>query len=88
MKLGFLTAAFPDLTLGEVASWAASEVNAHLLKVVDAAQALGVRVVGTFAGNDQTKRRPTTWSLSASSGRPSLRTQRSAASRSLSRTAR
>jgi hypothetical protein len=124
MKLGFLTAAFPDLTLGEVASWrrrkasrrsrsrvgplpAASadvtrasltstwtlstrtrctncsvgtdsrsrrsrttrinlhpdaahreEVNAHLLKVVDAAQALGVGVVGTFAGNDQTKSPP------------------------------
>jgi sugar phosphate isomerase/epimerase len=124
MKLGFLTAAFPDLTLGEVASWAASEgfetleiacwpaaggerrryagvthidvdsfdpdavnellggqgleisalayypnnlhpdaahreeVNAHLLKVVDAAQALGVGVVGTFAGSDQTKSPP------------------------------
>ncbi|TMF79703.1 MAG: sugar phosphate isomerase/epimerase [Chloroflexi bacterium] len=124
MKLGFLTAAFPDLTLDEVASWAASqgfetleiacwptaggerrryagvthidvdsldpdavrellaghgleisalayypnnldpdaarreEVNAHLLKVVDAAQRLEVGVVGTFAGNDQTKSPP------------------------------
>jgi sugar phosphate isomerase/epimerase len=124
MKLGFLTAAFPDLTLEQVAGWAASEgfetlevacwpaaggerrryagvthidvdsfdpgavhellgghgleisalayypnnlhpdaahreeVNAHLLKVVDAAQALGVGVVGTFAGNDQTKSPP------------------------------
>jgi sugar phosphate isomerase/epimerase len=124
MKLGFLTAAFPDLTLEQVASWAASEgfetleiacwpatggerrryagvthidvdsleptavhellgehglgisalayypnnlhpdaahreeVNAHLLKVVDAAKALGVSVVGTFVGNDQTKSPP------------------------------
>ena len=119
MKLGFLTAALPDLTLGEVAEWAAAEgfeslevacwpggggerrryagvthidvdsfdagevrelldrhgleisslayypnnlhpddahraeVNAHLLKVVDAAAQLGVEVVGTFVGNDK-----------------------------------
>jgi sugar phosphate isomerase/epimerase len=121
MKLGLLTAAFPDLTLEQVAAWAASEgfqtleiacwpasggerrryagvthinvdsldadgvlellgrhgleisalayypnnlhpeaahreqVNAHLLKVVDAAHALGVGIVGTFAGNDPSK---------------------------------
>src|SRR5690242_8471429 len=30
-----------------------AEVNAHLLKVVDAAAALGVEVVGTFVGNDK-----------------------------------
>jgi sugar phosphate isomerase/epimerase len=34
------------------------EVNRHLLKVVDAAQRLEVGVVGTFAGNDQTKSPP------------------------------
>jgi sugar phosphate isomerase/epimerase len=122
MKLGLLTAAFPDLTLEEVAAWAAGHgfetleiacwpssggdrrryagvthidvdafdpddvratldrhglsisalayypnnldpddeqrghVNAHLLKVVDAAQRLGVDIVGTFVGND--KHRP------------------------------
>jgi sugar phosphate isomerase/epimerase len=122
MKLGLLTAAFPDLTLEEVAAWAAEHgfetlevacwpssggerrryagvthidvdafdpddvratldghglsisalayypnnldpddeqrghVNAHLLKVVDAAQRLGVDIVGTFVGND--KHRP------------------------------
>jgi sugar phosphate isomerase/epimerase len=119
MKLGLLTAAFPDLTLEQVAAWAAGEgfetieiacwpsaggearryagvthldvdsfdadevralldghglgisslayypnnlhpdgahreeVNAHLRKVVDAAQRLGVEVVGTFVGNDK-----------------------------------
>src|SRR6187455_2004955 len=119
LKLGLLTAAFPDLTLDQVASWAAGEgfqaleiacwpagggerrryagvthidvdsfdpaavrevldrhgleisslayypnnlhpddehrreVNGHLLKVVDAAQKLGVEVVGTFVGNDK-----------------------------------
>jgi sugar phosphate isomerase/epimerase len=119
MTLGFLTAAFPDLSLEEVAAWAASEgfatlevacwpaaggerrryagvthldvesfapeqvhellgrhgleisslayypnnlhpddaqreqVNAHLLKVVDAAERLGVSTVGTFVGNDK-----------------------------------
>ena len=124
MKLGFLTAAFPDLSLDRVAAWAAEEgfealeiacwpaaggerrryggvthidvdaldpdavhellgrhgleisalayypnnlhpdaahreqVNAHLRKVVDAAQALGVDTVGTFVGNDQTKPDP------------------------------
>ena len=124
MKLGFLTAAFPDLSLAEVAEWAASEgfetleiacwpaaggerrryagvthvdvetfdpdevletlgrhgleisalayypnnlhpddahreqVNAHLLKVVDAAQRLGVRTVGTFVGNDKDRPYP------------------------------
>jgi sugar phosphate isomerase/epimerase len=124
MKLGFLTAAFPDLSLEEVAAWAASEgfetlevacwpsaggerrryagvthldvesfdpdqvhellgrhgleisslayypnnlhpddaereqVNAHLLKVVDAAERLGVRTVGTFAGNDKDRPYP------------------------------
>ena len=34
------------------------EVNSHLLKVVDAAQALGVRTVGTFAGNDKDRPYP------------------------------
>jgi len=124
VKLGFLTAAFPDLSLEEVAAWAASEgfetleiacwpaaggerrryagvshidvgsfdadavrellekheleisslayypnnlhadddereaANAHLLKVVDAAQALGVRTVGTFVGNDKDRAYP------------------------------
>ena len=119
MRLGLLTAAFPDMSLAELAEWAASEgfetlevacwpaaggerrryagvthldvesfepeevhellsrhgleisslayypnnldpddvqreqVNAHLLKVVDAAQRLGVRTVGTFVGNDK-----------------------------------
>lgn len=121
MKLGLLTAAFPDRTLDQVAAWAAANgfraleiacwpagaadrryagvchldvdaldpdgvhatldrhgleisalayypnnlhpddgvreaANAHLRKVVDAAQALGVDVVGTFVGND--KERP------------------------------
>jgi sugar phosphate isomerase/epimerase len=124
MKLGLLTAAFPDLTLDEVAAWAAAngfemlelacwpaaggerrryagvthvdveafdpdevratldghglgisalayypnnlhpddvhreEVNAHLLRVVDAAAALGVATVGTFAGNDKDRPLP------------------------------
>ena len=119
MKLGLLTAAFPDLTLDEVAGWAAGHgfetlevacwpssggerrryagvthidvesfdpddvratldrhglgvsalayypnnldpddeqrehVNAHLRKVIDAAQRLGVDTVGTFVGNDK-----------------------------------
>jgi sugar phosphate isomerase/epimerase len=119
VKLGLLTAAFPDLTLEEVARWASSEgfemlevacwpssggerrryagvshidvesldaevvggifesagleisalayypnnldpdpeareaANAHLRKVVDAAQALGVGIVGTFVGRDK-----------------------------------
>jgi sugar phosphate isomerase/epimerase len=122
VKLGLLTAAFPRLTLEQVAEWAAgagfealeiacwpaaggerrrysgvshldvdsfdpgavrellerhgleisslayypnnlhpddahrAEVNAHLLKVVDAAAALGVEVVGTFVGNDKDSR--------------------------------
>jgi sugar phosphate isomerase/epimerase len=124
MKLGLLTAAFADLSLDEVAAWAAAEgfnaleiacwpsaggerrryagvshidvesfdagsvrelldrhgleisslayypnnlsaddeqreaANAHLLKVVDAAQALGVRTVGTFVGNDKDRPYP------------------------------
>ncbi|TMK93058.1 MAG: sugar phosphate isomerase/epimerase, partial [Actinobacteria bacterium] len=124
MKLGLLTAAFPGLSLEEIAEWAASEgfetleiacwpaaggerrryagvthldvesfdpdqvhellgrhgleisslayypnnlhpndaereaVNAHLLKVVDAAQRLGVRTVGTFVGNDKDRPYP------------------------------
>jgi sugar phosphate isomerase/epimerase len=124
VKLGLLTAAFPDLTLEEVAAWAAAEgfealeiacwpaaggegrryagvthvdvdgfdpdavrelmhghgleisalayypnnlhpddahrkqVNAHLRKVVDAAAALGVGVVGTFVGNDKDRPLP------------------------------
>ena len=33
-------------------------VNAHLLKVVDAAQRLGVRTVGTFVGNDKDRPYP------------------------------
>jgi sugar phosphate isomerase/epimerase len=119
VKLGLLTAAFPDLTLEEVAGWASSEgfemlevacwpssgaerrryagvshidvesldaevvhgifksagleisalayypnnldpdpeareaANAHLRKVVDAAEALGVGIVGTFVGRDK-----------------------------------
>jgi sugar phosphate isomerase/epimerase len=124
MKLGLLTAAFPDLSLEEVAAWAGANgfetleiacwpadggeqrryagvshldvdaldadavqetlarhglaisalayypnnlhpddthreaVNAHLRKVVDAAAALGVGVVGTFVGNDRTRPLP------------------------------
>jgi sugar phosphate isomerase/epimerase len=119
IKLGLLTAAFPNLSLAEVAAWAAAEgfesleiacwpagggerrryagvthidvesfnpdevhetlgehgleisslayypnnlhpddgqreaVNAHLLKVVDAAQRLGVATVGTYVGNNK-----------------------------------
>jgi sugar phosphate isomerase/epimerase len=34
------------------------EVNAHLRKVIDAAQALGVGVVGTFVGNDKDRPLP------------------------------
>jgi sugar phosphate isomerase/epimerase len=124
VKLGLLTAAFPDLTLEEVAEWAAGEgfqaleiacwpagggerrryagvthidvdsfdpdavhetmsrhglaisslayypnnlhpddahreeVNGHLRKVIDAAQRLGVGIVGTFAGNDKDRPLP------------------------------
>jgi sugar phosphate isomerase/epimerase len=119
LKLGLLTAAFPDLSLGEVAEWAGAngfemlevacwpagggerrryagvthvdveafdpdevrgtlerhglaisalayypnnlhpddehreQVNAHLRRVIDAAQRLGVDTVGTFVGNDK-----------------------------------
>jgi sugar phosphate isomerase/epimerase len=119
VKLGFLTAAFPDLTLEQVAAWAAAErfesleiacwpaaggerrryagvshidvesfdpdavrglldghglsisslayypnnlhpddaqrqeANDHLRRVIDAAQRLGVGIVGTFVGNDK-----------------------------------
>jgi sugar phosphate isomerase/epimerase len=124
VKLGLLTAAFPDLTLEEVAEWAAGEgfqaleiacwpsgggerrryagvthidvesfdpdgvhdvldrhglvvsslayypnnlhpddahreeVNGHLRKVIDAAQRLGVGLVGTFVGNDKDRPLP------------------------------
>jgi sugar phosphate isomerase/epimerase len=124
VKLGLLTAAFPDLSLEEVAAWAAGEgfellevacwpagggerrryagvthidvdsfdpdevrgtlerhrlgisslayypnnlhpddahreqVNGHLRKVIDAAGALGVDVVGTFVGNDKDRSLP------------------------------
>jgi sugar phosphate isomerase/epimerase len=126
MKLGLLTAAFPDLTLDEVAAWAAAngfqaleiacwpsaggerrryagvthvdvesfdpdevratldghghglaisslayypnnlhpddahreQVNGHLRKVIDAAQAIGVETVGTFVGNDKDRPLP------------------------------
>jgi len=124
VKLGLLTAAFPDLTLEQVAEWAAGEgfqaleiacwpagggerrryagvthidvdsfepdavhellgrhrltisslayypnnlhpddshreeVNGHLLKVIDAAQRLGVEIVGTFVGNDKDRPLP------------------------------
>ena len=124
MKLGLLTAAFPELGLEEIAGWASAAgfetleiacwpaaggerrryagvshidvesldadtvhdllgrhgleisslayypnnlhpddeqreaANAHLLKVVDAAQALGVRTVGTFVGNDKDRPYP------------------------------
>jgi sugar phosphate isomerase/epimerase len=124
VKLGLLTSAFPDLSLEQVAEWAAAEgfealeiacwpadkgerrryagvthidvdsydaanvretlerhgleisslayypnnlhpddghrerVNAHLLKVVDAAQRLGVHTVGTFVGNDKDRPYP------------------------------
>jgi sugar phosphate isomerase/epimerase len=124
MKLGFLTAAFPDLSLEQVAEWAAAEgfetlevacwpgggserrryagvthidvdsvdadairgvldrhgleisslayypnnlhpddahreeVNGHLRKVIDAAQRLGVGIVGTFVGNDKDRPLP------------------------------
>ena len=124
MKLGLMTAAFPDLTLEQVAEWSAENgfemlevacwpsgrgerrryagvchidvgaldadavretiarhgleisslayypnnldpdtdvrafANAHLRRVIDAAQALGVGVVGTFVGKDQWKSVP------------------------------
>jgi sugar phosphate isomerase/epimerase len=124
VKLGLLTAAFPDLSLGQVAEWAAPEgfemlevacwpssggerrryagvthidvesfdpdevhetlarhgleisslayypnnlhpddahrevINAHLRKVIDAAQRLGVGMVGTFVGNDKDQSLP------------------------------
>ena len=124
MRLGLLTAAFPDLTLEQVAEWAAGEgfealeiacwptgggerrryagvthidvedfdrddvhevmsrhglaisslayypnnlhpddahreeVNGHLRKVIDAAQRLGVGIVGTFVGNDKDRPLP------------------------------
>jgi sugar phosphate isomerase/epimerase len=124
MKLGLLTAAFPDLSLEEVAQWASGEgfealeiacwpagggerrryagvthidvesfdpdgvhellnrhglaisslayypnnlhpddahreeVNGHLRKVIDAAQQLGVGLVGTFVGNDKDRPLP------------------------------
>ncbi|MFL5936048.1 MAG: sugar phosphate isomerase/epimerase family protein, partial [Gaiellaceae bacterium] len=124
MKLGLLTAAFPHLSLEQVAAWAAGngfemlevacwpsgggearryagvthidvdaldadavhetlarhglaisslayypnnlhpddghreQVNAHLRRVIDAAQALGVGIVGTFAGNDKDRPLP------------------------------
>src|SRR3954447_20321206 len=124
VKLGLLTAAFPDMTLEQVAKWAADErfqaleiacwpasggekrryagvthidvenfdpdevdaalnrhgltisslayypnnlhpddehreqVNGHLRKVIDAAQALGVDTVGTFVGNDKDRPLP------------------------------
>jgi sugar phosphate isomerase/epimerase len=124
VKLGLLTAAFPDQTLDEVAEWAAregfealeiacwpagggekrryagvthidvenldpddvqaimsrhglvisslayypnnlhpddahrEEVNGHLRKVIDAAQRLGVGIVGTFVGNDKDRPLP------------------------------
>ena len=124
MKLGLLTAAFPDRSLDEVAAWAAGngfqaleiacwpaagaerrryagvshvdvdaldpdavhatlerhglqisalayypnnldpdderreQANAHLRKVIDAAQALGVDTVGTFVGNDKDRPLP------------------------------
>jgi sugar phosphate isomerase/epimerase len=124
VKLGLLTAAFPDFSLEQVAAWAASEgfealeiacwpadkgerrryagvthidvdsydadevretmkrhglaisslayypnnlhpddehrrqVNAHLLKVVEAAQRIGVDTVGTFVGNDKDRPYP------------------------------
>jgi sugar phosphate isomerase/epimerase len=124
LKLGLLTAAFPELTLDQVAAWAAGngfealeiacwpsgggerrryagvthidvdnfvpdevhaimnrhglvisalayypnnlhpdddhreEVNGHLRKVIDAAQALGVDIVGTFVGNDKDRPLP------------------------------
>jgi sugar phosphate isomerase/epimerase len=124
VRLGLLTAAFPDLTLEQVAEWAAGdgfealeiacwpagggerrryagvthidvedfdpddvhevmsrhglaisslayypnnlhrddahreEVNGHLRKVIDAAQRLGVGIVGTFVGNDKDRPLP------------------------------
>jgi len=124
VKLGLLTAAFPDLSLEQVAEWAAANgfemlevacwpsasgeqrryagvchvdvdalnvdavretmsrhgleisslayypnnlhpdpeereaANGHLRKVIDAAQALGVGIVGTFVGRDKTKNVP------------------------------
>ena len=124
MKLGLLTAAFPDLTLAQVAEWSAANgfemlevacwpsaggerrryagvshvdvdaldtdavhetltihgleisslayypnnlhpdlderkaANDHLRRVIDAAHELGVGIVGTFVGRDQTKTLP------------------------------
>lgn len=37
---------------------AREEANAHLRKVIDAAQALGVGIVGTFVGNDKDRPLP------------------------------
>ena len=154
VKLGFLTSAFPDLSLAEVAAWAAAEgfesleiacwpagggearryagvthidvesfnpdevhetlgehgleisslayypnnlhpddshreaVNGHLLKVVDAAQRLGVDTVGTFAGNDRIARTRRTSSASRRSGHRWSLMRPSAACGSRSRTAR
>jgi len=154
VKLGLLTAAFPGLSLEEIAEWAASEgfetleiacwpaaggerrryagvthldvesldpdqvhellgrhgleisslayypnnlhpddaereaANAHLLKVVDAAQRLGVRTVGTFVGNDKDRPYRRTSSASSRSGRRSSRTPRSGGCGSRSRTVR
>src|ERR671930_572022 len=76
-----MTAAFPGLTLDEVADWCSgegfemleisslayypnnlhpdegvrAEANGHLRKVIDAAAALGVRIVGTFVGRDKAR---------------------------------
>lgn len=132
MKLGFLTAAFPQLSLEQCADWGANNgfemieiacwpveegakrryagvshidvetlddtmaqqiremlsargltisslayypnhlhpdqehregVNAHLRKVIVAAERLGVAVVGTFVGRDQTKSVPESWAM-------------------------
>ena len=134
MKLGLLTAAFRELTLEQVAEWAApngfdvlevacwpaaggergatpasptstssgstsarctrrwsarprdlvarllpeqpaprrrdrGEAHAHLRRVIDAAQALGVEIVGTFVGDDKDRRCRRTSRASARSGR-------------------
>ena len=145
MKLGLLTAAFPDLDLEQVAEWSAGNgfemlevacwpssggeqrryagvshidvddldaaavretisrhgleisslayypnnlhpdpaereaANAHLRKVIDAAAAIGVGVVGPSSGATRRGTCRTTSRSSARSGRPSSRTPRSAA---------
>ena len=66
-----------------------AEVNAHLLKVVDAAKELGVGIVGTFVGNDPSRNPQENMARVREIWPPLVRPRRaSAACRSRSRTAR